>query len=137
MWTNRKFWQRLVATLLTATEEGRLQWEDTPEEPTLRAIFADGMIHLLLPEGAGRPPELVAFDRWHLTTGTFRPEETDDVGLVERLYQLAGRNYRPFGEPFPPPKDGELIELQPVLRSIEAELANPKARDALGARSRR
>lgn len=139
MWNNQGFWRRLVAILVTATEEGHLGWKDTPEEPTFRAIFADGMIHLMLPEEGGWPPEVVAFDRWHIKVGVFRPEQADDVTLVERLYRLVERTCHPFEEPYPlVAREGELIELQPVLRGIEAELTKTKGgKGTVGATGRR
>ncbi len=135
MWDNRVFWQRLLATLLTATKEGRVEWAETPEEPTYRAIFGDGKIFLMLPEGGGWPPEVVAFDRWLDQVGVFRPEQPEELALVEQLYRLAERKHRAYEDLLPlVARAGEMVVLEPVLRSIEAEVTRGSGAVATNAR---
>ncbi|HKI37526.1 MAG TPA: hypothetical protein VKA46_37065 [Gemmataceae bacterium] len=125
-----EYWRRLLTAVHSATEHGRIPWRDNrPDEPRLRAIFPDGMIHLALPVEGAWPPEVIVFGPWHETVGVFRPESPEDSRLVERLYQLADRSKLGEEDDILHWSIGRrLIKLQEVYRDIEKELpAGPAA----------
>ncbi len=129
-----EFWRRLLTILLTATEQGRLEWWDTPDEPRYASFYSDGMVHLVLPAEGAWPPEVIVFGQWHEPLATFRPEQAEDLALVERLFRLVERTCRRDDDIAFKTNEGALISLGPVFRAIEAELAN-SGKTAVGAKA--
>jgi hypothetical protein len=117
------FWRRFVTALLTATEQDRLWWWDTPDEPALRTFFPDGIVRLVLPAEGAWPPEVVVEGAWDETLGTLRPEAPEDLALVERLYRLAERTKRDSEEDIGQVAAGKrLLQLKEIIRDIDREL---------------
>jgi hypothetical protein len=116
------FWRRFLAALLAATEQDRIWWWDTPDEPVLRSFFPDGIVRLVLPAEGGWPPEVVVEGAWDEILGTLRPAAPEDLALVERLYRLAERTKRDSQEGIRRLAAGKrLMKLREIIRDIDKE----------------
>jgi hypothetical protein len=117
------FWRRFLATLLAATEQDRMWWWDSLDEPALRSFFPDGIVRLVLPAEGGWPPEVVVEGAWDEILGTLRPSAPEDLALVERLYRLAERTKRDSTEDIRRLAAGKrLLKVGEIIRDIEKEL---------------
>jgi hypothetical protein len=131
MWSDRDYLRRLVPILEALTQRATgLDWlEDAEDEPgRLKAIFPDGMVHLI-PSSEGRPlPDLVVFGPWGEVAGTLPPDNPDDAQRIKRLYQLAEKvkldGDVDYWEVF---KGKTVGELEQIHRDIAKELTRKPA----------
>ncbi|HKI33826.1 MAG TPA: hypothetical protein VKA46_18380 [Gemmataceae bacterium] len=119
-----EFWRRFVTFLRTATEQDRLWWwESLDEPPRMCSYYPDGMVHLMLPEEGGSDHDVVTFGPWHEIDGVFHPEMPEDRALVESLYRVADRMKREREEDIHDIVRGRpVLKLQQIKRDIAKEV---------------
>jgi hypothetical protein len=124
-----EFWRRFVSFLRTATEQNRLWWwESSDEPPRMCSYYPDGMVHVMLPEEGSSDRDVVTFGPWHEPDGVFHPETPEDRALVESLYHVA---YQMKRDPEEDVRDTirniPVLYLQTIKRDIAKEGEGAKA----------